>query len=304
MKTAVSRADRYEPVFTELCAQLSSHYNTTFSATRPAEPRDKAMVEGAVNIIYHHIYAPMRKEVPGSLEELNRNIRHWLDTLNAKPYKGTRDSRLDIFIREEKALLKTLPDTPYIIKKSKQVTVQRNYAIQLPDNKHYYTVPYEHVGHQVLVCYDNRTVEVYYHHERIAFHVRNSTEPTFNRIKEHMPPHHRHMLDMQGWTVEKLLQRASWVGAYTRQTTDRLLHSSIYPEQNYKACNALLLLQNKYTKQRLEAACRRSSNIIRPTLHLIRNILKAGLDSQPLLFDKEEKSLPRHPNIRGSQHYR
>jgi transposase len=304
MKTAVSRADRYEPVFTELCAQLSSHYNTTFSATRPAEPTDKAMVEGAVNIIYRHIYAPMRKKVPGSLEELNRNIREWLDILNAKPYKGSPDSRMDIFNREEKALLKALPETPYQIRKSKQVTVQRNYAVQLPDNKHYYTVPYEHVGRIVQVHYDSRTVEVYYQHDRIAFHVRSSTEPRFNRIKEHMPANHLHMLETQGWTVEKLLERAGWVGPHTRQAADRLLHSSIYPEQNYKACNAMLLLQNKYTRQRLEAACRRSSNITRPTLHLIRNILKSGLDSQPLLFDREEKALPRHPNIRGGESYR
>jgi hypothetical protein len=246
----------------------------------------------------------MRKEVPQSLEELNGNIRHWLDRLNAKPYKGSSDSRLDIFNREEKALLKALPESPYQIRKSKQVTVQRNYAVQLPDNKHYYSVPYEHVGRIVQVHYDSRTVEVYYRHERIAFHIRSSTEPRFNRIKEHMPASHQHMLETQGWTVEKLLERAGWVGPHTRQAADRLLHSSIYPEQNYKACNAMLLLQNKYTRQRLEAACRRSSNIMRPTLHLIRNILKSGLDSQPLLFDREDKALPRHPNIRGSESYR
>lgn len=35
LKTAVSRASRYEPVFTEMCNQLGDHYNTTFSATRP-----------------------------------------------------------------------------------------------------------------------------------------------------------------------------------------------------------------------------------------------------------------------------
>src|ERR1700680_5052069 len=47
MKTAVIRASRYEPAFTDICYQLSEHYQTTFSATRPYSPRDKAMVEGA-----------------------------------------------------------------------------------------------------------------------------------------------------------------------------------------------------------------------------------------------------------------
>jgi transposase len=52
LKTAVSRPSRYEPVFTEICYQLGEHYQTTFSATRPYSPRDKAMVEKAVSIVY------------------------------------------------------------------------------------------------------------------------------------------------------------------------------------------------------------------------------------------------------------
>jgi hypothetical protein len=111
------------------------------------------------------------------------------------------------------------------------------------------------------------------------------------------------MLETQGWTVEDLLARAERVGDYTRQSVDRLLHSSIYPEQNYKACHTMLLLQNQYTKQRLEAACRRAANVTRPTLSLIRNILDAGLDQQPLLFEESDKGLPVHDNIRGSREY-
>jgi len=40
LKTAVTKSDKYEPVFTEVCYQLCDHYNTTFSATRPAKPTD------------------------------------------------------------------------------------------------------------------------------------------------------------------------------------------------------------------------------------------------------------------------
>ncbi|MBS1603368.1 MAG: IS21 family transposase, partial [Bacteroidetes bacterium] len=34
LRTAVKRSDKNQPVFTELCYQLSDHYQTTFSATR------------------------------------------------------------------------------------------------------------------------------------------------------------------------------------------------------------------------------------------------------------------------------
>ena len=46
LKTAVIRPSRYEPVFTDICYQLSEHYATTFSATRPYSPRDKQWWNG------------------------------------------------------------------------------------------------------------------------------------------------------------------------------------------------------------------------------------------------------------------
>ena len=304
LRTAVKRSDKNEPVFTELCYQLSDHYQTTFSATRPREPTDKGMVENAVNIVYTNIYAPMRKQVFHSLEELNRHIRIHLDKLNDKPYKNSPESRRDIFTRLEQPVLKPLPPEPFRVRKGKQVTVQQNYAIELPDNGHYYTVPYTYVGRKVWVYFDNRTVEVYHGQERIAFHVRSSNEPKFNRLAEHMPANHQHMVAMQGWTVEGLLARAGQVGEYTQQAADRILHSSIYPEQNFKACHAMIMLQKTYSRERLEAACRRAANVPRPTLKMIRAILRSGLDGQPLLFDEDTRRLPPHHNIRGPEHYK
>ncbi|WP_164735364.1 IS21 family transposase [Pseudoflavitalea rhizosphaerae] len=70
MRTAVKRADRYELQFTDVCLQLSDHYTTSFSATRPYHPRDKAMVERAVNIVYNHIYGPLRHRQFTSLASL------------------------------------------------------------------------------------------------------------------------------------------------------------------------------------------------------------------------------------------
>jgi transposase len=304
LRPAVKRADKYEPVFTDLCYQLSDYYQTTFSATRPASPRDKGMVEGAVHIVYTHIYAPLRNMVFHSLEELNVHIRIHLDKLNDKPYKNRQESRRDIFMRLEYPLLKPLPSEPFRVKRCKTVTVQRNYAIELPDNGHYYTVPYNYVGRKVQVYYTHRIVEVFLNLDRIAFHVRRSDEPRFNRVEAHMPPNHQHMVAMQGWTVEELLQKAGQVGEYTRQAADRILHSSIYPEQNFKACHAMIMLQKIYTPHRLEAACARAANVPRPTLKMIRAILKAGLDGQPLLFDQEDTRLPVHHNIRGPEQYR
>ena len=100
MRTAVKRADRYEPQFTDICQQLSEHYATTFSATRPYSPRDKAMVERAVNIVYNHIYGPLRKQDFTSLRDLNNAIAEQLALLNDKQYKNTGFSRNYFFEKQ------------------------------------------------------------------------------------------------------------------------------------------------------------------------------------------------------------
>ena len=301
LKTAVKRASKYEPVFTEMCNQLSEHYQTTFSATRPYSPRDKAMVEGAVKIVYANIYAPLRNDEFLSLEELQHALQDPLSKLNNKPYKNSAYSRLYFYEQYEHKTLKSLPAEVFIHKKVLMLTVQRNYHIQLTEDHLYYSVPYGYAGKKVKVLYDNNTVEVYYDYTRIALHFRKSTNKAYTTLTEHMPPNHLHVHQIKGWTKEGLLLQAARVGQYTRHAAEHMLDNSIYMEQNYKACFGMLMLQKKYTSQRLEAACQRASNGTRINYTMIKNILQKGLDKQPLLFNNNP--LPEHDNIRGSGKY-
>ncbi|PNJ92569.1 IS21 family transposase, partial [Cylindrospermopsis raciborskii] len=151
LKTAVTRPCRYEPGFTEICNQLSDHYQTTFSATRPYSPRDKGMVEKAVGIVYTNIFAPLRHTVFSSLEALNTSIYDQLIMLNNKAYKNTVYSRWYFYDQHESSSLKSLATEPFAPKKVVILTVQRNYHIQLSENHHYYSVPYQYVGKKVKV---------------------------------------------------------------------------------------------------------------------------------------------------------
>lgn len=301
LKTAVTRPSRYEPVFTDMCYQLSEHYTTTFSATRPYKPRDKAMVERCVRIIYTHVYAPLRHQTFHSLRELNHVMWGQLQCLNDKLYKGSPYSRRQLFEQYEKGELKSLPSDPFTLKKCIEATVQRNYHIQLGEDRHYYSVPYIHVGKKLKVWYDNKVVEVYCDHTRIAMHIRSATTRLYHTHQEHMPSNHQHMASIRGWTREDLLSRAARVGRATTEAVDQILTSSIYQEQNYKSCHGLLMLQNHFGPERLEAACARAVGATRATYGMIRNILKSNLDKQIAVFDPT--NLPSHDNIRGAQNY-
>jgi transposase len=300
LRTAVTRSDRYEPGFTDLCYQLGEHYGTTFSATRPGKPRDKAMVEKAVSLVYKYVYAPLRHRTFHSLAEVNHYFRIQIDLLNQRRYKGSCFSRRDLFEQQEQSLLRPLPCSPCLLKKGALLTVQRNYHIQLREDGLYYSVPWQHVGKKVKVWYDNKTVEIYLDHERIALHMRHPGRG-YSTIREHMPLNHQQAMDAKGWTREELISKASRLGERITAAAEQILGNSIYMEQNYKACFGMLMLVKRYGTQRLEAACALALTGPRLSYTMIRNILDTGMDKQVL--NTQEKPLPVHENIRGSQHY-
>lgn len=302
LKTAVIRPNRYEPVFTDMCYQLSEHYTTTFSATRPYSPRDKAMVELAVKIVYMHIYAPLRQQEFTSLQSLNEAMKQQLYLLNNKPYKNTAYSRWYFYDMHEQSLLKPLPSAPFSPKKVVVLTVQRNYHVQLSEDHLYYSVPYQHVGKKVKVLYDNRVVEVYLNTERIALHLRKPHCKAYTTLADHMPPHHQRMRTIKGWNKEDLLSQATAIGTATLQAATLMLENSIYIEQNYKACFGMLMLQKKYSVLRLEAACSRALQGTRVNYTMIKNILERGLDKQ-ISGAENNTPIPSHDNIRGKDNY-
>lgn len=302
LKTAVIRCDKYEPLFTDTCYQLSEHYATTFSATRPYRPRDKAMVERCVNIIYTHVYAPLRDRIFTSLSELNHAMHEQLNQLNDKPYKNTPYSRVYFYEQNERTKLKPLPTEVFSLKRCAMATVQRNYHIQLPEDHHYYSVPYSYAGKKVKVLYNNKTLEIYHDHSRIAIHIRSHiVQSAYHTIAEHMPSNHQYAINIKGWTKPDLLARARQVGTHTVQVAEHILSSSIYPEQNYKSCYGMLMLQNTFGGNRLEAACTRALGASRVNYTMIKNILNAGLDKQQ--NNAGDIPLPNHDNIRGADNY-
>jgi transposase len=302
LKTAVKHPNRYEPVFTDLCYQLSEHYGTTFSATRPYSPKDKAMVEKAVRIVYTNVYAPLRRQDFGSIEALNIAMKEQLLLLNNKPYKMTPYSRWYFYEQQERSHLKALPCQPFAPKKVATLTVQRNYHIQLREDFLYYSVPYLYVGKKVKILYDNRSVEVYYDNSRIALHIRKAHSKAYTTLSEHMPPNHQRMQEIKGWNKEDLLAQATRIGTFTAQAASLMLENSIYIEQNYKACFGMLMLHKKFSAQRLEAACKRALLGPRVNYTMIKMILKKGLDKQTSFFEQENK-IPLHENIRGKDNY-
>ena len=300
LKSAVTKAHRYEPDINPEYIDFARHYGITILPARPYKPRDKSLVEGAVKIVYQQIYAPLRDRVFHSIDVLNAAIREELERYNNRVMKGYGKSRRELFEEVEKAALCPLPDERFTIRDFSSVKAGFNYHIYLKADKHYYSIPCQHRGRSVDVFCGPRTVEIYYKNERITLHVRDRTPYRYTTTPEHMPPNHRFMDD---WTAEKFLAWGDSIGEEVHRIIEVVLSTRQHPEQGYKTCLAILSLAKGYGNERLRGACRTAAYIGAYTFRTIENILKNNMDGyevQPELFDSP---LPLHENIRGSEYY-
>jgi transposase len=299
LKSAVTVASKYEPQINEMYREFADHYGMVVYPARSRSPQDKSLVEKAVSIVYNKIYAVLRNRVFYSLEELNQAMWDLLDQINNENFQGKPFSRRDLFEQEEKHLLSPLRHDSFEIRESVRVKVMKNSHVLLGKDKHYYSVPFRHIGKRVKMVYGNRTVSIYTDGERIAFHGRDPKPYKYTTNPDHLPSTHRFVAD---WSPEKFL---SWgasidkdVEAYIRGIFDR----KPYPEIAYRSCVGILSLAKKKGKDRLINACKRGLHYQSYGYNIILNILKKGLDKEPL-EEVTQQRLPLHDNIRGADYY-
>ena len=75
LKSAVTKSNEYEPLVNEQFTCFASHYDTSIIPARALKPKDKSLVEGAVNITYTRIHATLRDREFYSIIELNLAIK-------------------------------------------------------------------------------------------------------------------------------------------------------------------------------------------------------------------------------------
>jgi hypothetical protein len=279
---------------------MAEHYNTAIIPARVRKPKDKPNAEGSVGNVSTWITAALRNEQFFSLAELNRAIKEKLAAYNSRDFQKKEGSRLSLFRDEELPLLTNLPATPYELAEWKQATVQYNYHISV--DKMLYSIPFEYIGRKVDVRVTDKTIEVFYSHNRIASHRRLYGRPgQYDTIVQHMPEDHQQYLE---WIGDRFRKWAKNIGISTYKVIDAILTSSRVEQQNYRGCMGILKLADKYSVERLETACRKSLlYTASPSYKSIKNILSTGQDKPEPEQPKTEFTHNSHGLTRGASYY-
>ncbi len=210
-------------------------------------------------------------------------------------------SREVLLERDERPLLRPLPEQAYEIKEHLILTVQQNCHVYFSKQKKYYSAPYRFIGFKVHVIITTSLVRIYYQGECIATH---STEQTskYNTIRQHLPSHHQ--LVLSGMNQESLKERARSIGAPVLEVIERVLRNSNHPEQAYKSCQGILVIANKTSKEILLQSCAIALQYNVCTYRNIQRLALGQYANREFPITNTTTQLPVHDNVRGAKNYK
>lgn len=301
LKSAVKKASRYEAELNNSFAAFAEHYNTYVFPTRAYKPKDKALVEGAVKIIYSTIFSKIDEKVYTSLEELNKDILIHLEAHNGTLLTGCTYSRRQQFDELEKNVLRPLNKYLFDPMTSKTATVGKTGFVTV--DHRYYSVPYKFIGKKIKVMYNRTKVEAYNEHEIIAAHERQYGKEKYIQQEDHLASWHRYPTE---WNPEKFIEEALLIDVAVAEYIKKVLARNEYPEKNYRACQGILNYGSRMGIPRLINACKRANSFNVYSYGIIERILKSKADYIPLEDESPssgESSMPQHDNIRGADYY-
>jgi transposase len=300
LKSAITKADRYDPNVNTALEDFANHYQTAISPARVRKPKDKALVENHVRLIYNRVYAKLRNTQFFDLPSLNKAFAQKVLEHNQTRMQQKDYCREEKFLSDEKHTLKPLPAERFEIKNYKELKVAKNNHIYLGCDKHYYSIPYAHIGQKAKVIYTRSMVYVYVKGERVAVHERGYRKGAYTTRREHLCSQHQHYGDRSPDYYKKLAHSRS--EELCLVFGEMFSREGVYPELLYRSCDGLLNLQRHSDPEIFAAACQMALDYGNCNFRFIANIIKNKMVAKPEQVIKQK--LPDHENIRGASAYR
>jgi transposase len=301
-RTAVTKADRYEPELHPTYAEMGRYYGTAIIPARVRKPRDKAKVENGVQQVERWVLAPLRDQKFFSRSEANRAVRERLEWLNDRPLSRLDGTRRSLWEEIDRPALRPLPLLRFEVPEWKvSVGVGIDYHVDF--HGHYYSVPHalRHNKGRVDVRATEKVVEIFHKRRRVASHRRSRRRGGYTTDRSHMPKSHQKYAE---WTPSRIMRWAETIGPETAAMAREVMEHRPHPEQGFRSCMGIIRLAKEYDTERLERACKRARAIGALSCRSVTSILKTGLDQRPVPpAPLPEQVVLIHDHIRGPEYY-
>ena len=302
LKSAVTRADNYDPDVNPDYAAMARHYGAAVMPTRGYKPKDKAHVELSVKLVQRWILARLRNFTFYSIAELNKEIERLAPLYHDKVMKHLGKSRRELFLELDKPALMPLPNTRYEYKEFKLLKVSKDYHIQLEHN--FYSVPYQLIGKKVEVWFGAKIVTITYEGKTVTTHPKLLHKGAYSTQHEHMASSHQKYLE---WSPGKIMNWGLTIGTETAKLFKNIMESRPHPEMGFRTCLGIINTYKKYrekeyTEEHLEIISTMAISKHYYRVGQVKNLLKSY---KPKDSDESASliALTSHDNIRGADYF-
>jgi transposase len=273
LKAAVTKPDRYDPIFQRTFEEYAAHRGFVIDAAVPGHAKGKPHVERGVPYVRESFF---RGEQFLSLEHAQREAVRWCQcTAGMRIHGTTRRQPLVEFERVEKPALKALSGEDFDVpewgtpKVHSDCCVRFDYAL--------YTVPYAYRRQETTVRADKRLVRIYVNRHLVKTHPRQPRGGRSIDYNDYPPQKTAYAMRDVNYMVGKARERGENVGRFTEQ-----LLAGTYPWARLRQSQKLLRLCDKFGNARADEACRRALAFELVDVWRVERILLKALEGTKL----------------------
>ena len=271
LKAAVTKADRYDPVFQRTFGMYADHHGFIIDAAESRSPKHKPHVERGVPYVRENFF---RGEQFLNLEHVQREARRWcLETAGVRTHGTTKRQPFVEFEAFEKAALQPAAEERFDTPQWGDPKVHIDCHVQFKSAL--YSVPYQHRGKKTTVRGDSNLVRIYIDGQLVKTHPRLRAGERKTDREDYPPDKSVYAMRDTNYIIETAKKRGECIGIFA----ERLL-SGDYPWSHLRQAQKLLRLCDKYGFQRLEAGCSRALNFDVVNVKRLENIIKNALENE------------------------
>lgn len=294
LKSGVKKAHRYDPEVNPTYCDYGNHRGFAVLPARPYTPRDKACVEANIGAIQRSFYQEVRDRHYYSLNELNRDLRTFLNIFNDKLMNDYGVSRSERFLVERHEL-HALSNEPYELAEWREAKVHPDCCIQV--DKSFYSVPYKYRGQSVRVKITNNIIAIFDQEvTSIACHSRARKIGSVVTDSKHFPSQ---LLQAQSYDINKAKSQAKDIGPQVTEIVNKLT-SDARPLRYLRRIQGLLRLKSQgLSNEALEYAASQALTFEKYQLSFIKSCAENYQTSGGRLGACCPKRDPGHIYLRG-----
>lgn len=271
LKAGVITPNFYEPTIQIQYAEFLKHYNCAPITARVRRGQDKGKVEAGVKYIKSNF---LKRIEHTDFYQLEKDLLQWTTTVANKRIHGTiKKIPQQLFVETEKKEMYALPSRRYELFKIEHRKVNNYAHISFKNN--FYSVPYNYIGHNLIIKSNENILKIYKDCEMIAIHQICTQNGSFITKDEHLPP------EKQSKTIDHYRQKAALIGDHTLMFLEMIIESK--PKTWLMTFRGILSLKKHYDYNVINLACKRALDFKIYHYSTVKNICKNRL----YLQDKE-----------------